>query len=81
MRRDRFVESTVEEYGGVDVLGNNAGAVGDPGGREERRPHIEVERRGRMEKVGPLVALLASAHASFIHGADYRVDGGSVASA
>jgi NAD(P)-dependent dehydrogenase (short-subunit alcohol dehydrogenase family) len=45
----------------------------------ERRPHIEVGRPGEIEEVGSLVAFLASEHASFVNGANYRVDGGSVA--
>lgn len=46
---------------------------------EENRPHIELERAGTIEEVGRLVAFLASEHASFINGSNYRVDGGSVA--
>lgn len=43
------------------------------------RPHIGLGRPGRIEEVGALVAFLASEEASFINGANYRVDGGSVA--
>ena len=46
---------------------------------EENRPHIELGRAGTIEEVGRLVAFLASEHASFINGSNYRVDGGSVA--
>lgn len=46
----------------------------------ENRPHIEVKRPGTIEEVGPIVAFLSSDKASFINGANYRVDGGSVAS-
>lgn len=46
---------------------------------ENDRPHIEVKRPGQIDEVGPLVAFLASEKASFINGANYRVDGGSVA--
>ncbi len=47
---------------------------------EEFRPHIEVGRAGECKEVAETVLFLASEQASFIHGADYRVDGGSVAS-
>jgi len=47
---------------------------------ENNRPHIELKRPGRIDEVGPVVAFLASEKASFINGANYRIDGGSVAS-
>ena len=47
---------------------------------ENNRPNIELKRPGRIDEVGPLVAFLASDKASFINGANYRIDGGSVAS-
>jgi NAD(P)-dependent dehydrogenase (short-subunit alcohol dehydrogenase family) len=47
---------------------------------ESNRPSIELKRPGRIDEVGPLVAFLASEKASFINGANYRIDGGSVAS-
>ena len=46
---------------------------------QENRPHIELERPGHIDEVGPLVAFLASEKASFINGSNYRIDGGSVA--
>jgi NAD(P)-dependent dehydrogenase (short-subunit alcohol dehydrogenase family) len=46
---------------------------------DEKRPHIELKRPGKVEEVGPLVAFLCSDKASFIVGSNYRIDGGSVA--
>ncbi len=46
---------------------------------DKNRPHIELKRPGKVEEVGPLVAFLCSDKASFIVGANYRIDGGSVA--
>lgn len=47
---------------------------------EETRPNIVAGRLGRPEEVAAMVAFLASERASFITGANYRVDSGSVAS-
>lgn len=46
---------------------------------EEERPYLELKRRGRPEEVAAAVAFLASGPASFINGANLRVDGGAVA--
>ena len=46
---------------------------------EEKRPHIELKRRGKPEEVAAVVAFLCSERASFVLGSTYRVDGGSVA--
>jgi NAD(P)-dependent dehydrogenase (short-subunit alcohol dehydrogenase family) len=44
-----------------------------------KRPHIELKRAGSSDEVARAVVFLASEQASFITGANLRVDGGSVA--
>jgi NAD(P)-dependent dehydrogenase (short-subunit alcohol dehydrogenase family) len=46
---------------------------------DEERPYLELKRRGRPEEVAAAIAFLCSEQASFVVGANYRVDGGSVA--
>lgn len=47
---------------------------------KEDRPYLVLERRGRPEEVGAVIAMLCSAQASFVTGSNWRVDGGSVGS-
>lgn len=47
---------------------------------DEERPGITLKRRGRVEEVAAVIALLVSERASFVNGANYRVDGGAVIS-
>ncbi|MGH3851275.1 MAG: SDR family NAD(P)-dependent oxidoreductase, partial [Pseudonocardiaceae bacterium] len=47
---------------------------------KEKRPNIELKRPGKPEEIAAAVAFLASEKASFILGANLRVDGGSVPS-
>ena len=44
----------------------------------EERPHLSLDRRGRPEEVAFIAAALLSDRASFVNGANYRIDGGSV---
>ncbi|MGR3468713.1 MAG: SDR family NAD(P)-dependent oxidoreductase [Shimia sp.] len=46
---------------------------------EEERPYLELKRRGTPEEVAAAVAFMVSDRASFVNGANLRVDGGAVA--
>ena len=46
---------------------------------KEERASMVLQRRGKVEEVASLIAYLCSNQSSFITGANYRVDGGSVA--
>ncbi len=48
---------------------------------KNKRPFIAMERRGKPEEVASVVAFLCSEHASYINGANIRIDGGAVESA
>lgn len=45
----------------------------------EKRPYLELGRRGEPEEAANVVAFLCSDLASFVNGSNYRVDAGSVA--
>ena len=45
---------------------------------DEERPHLVLDRRGKPEEVAFITATLLSPRASFVNGANYRIDGGSV---
>jgi 3-oxoacyl-[acyl-carrier protein] reductase len=47
---------------------------------ENKRPHLELQRRGKVQEVAAVIAFLCSQQSSFVVGSNYRVDGGSVAS-
>ncbi len=47
---------------------------------DEERPHLELHRRGKVQEVAAVITFLCSQQSSFVVGANYRVDGGSVAS-
>lgn len=48
---------------------------------ENERPHIVVDRRGKAEEAAAVIVFLCSEQASYVTGSNYRVDGGSVATA
>ncbi len=45
---------------------------------DERRPGLELNRRGEPDEVSAVIAFLCSDLASFVNGSNYRVDAGSV---
>ncbi|MBL3654730.1 SDR family NAD(P)-dependent oxidoreductase [Fulvivirga sediminis] len=47
---------------------------------KNKRPNLVLERAGDVEETASVVTFLASDKASFVTGANFRVDGGSVAS-
>jgi NAD(P)-dependent dehydrogenase (short-subunit alcohol dehydrogenase family) len=47
---------------------------------DEERPYMALKRRGEPQEVAAVVAFLCSEQASFVNGANYRVDSGAVAS-
>lgn len=46
---------------------------------DQKRPHLELHRRGKAQEVAAVIAFLCSSQSSYVVGANYRVDGGSVA--
>lgn len=48
---------------------------------KNKRPQIKTDRRGRPDEVASMIAFLCSERASYMTGANYRVDGGSVQTA
>lgn len=46
---------------------------------KEERPTLELKRRGEPDEVAAAVLFLLSKNATFITGANLRIDGGSVA--
>ena len=46
----------------------------------DKRPYMAIKRRGEPDEVASVIAYLVSDQASFVNGANYRVDAGAVAS-
>lgn len=45
----------------------------------DKRPNIQLHRRGEPDEVASVIGFLCSERASFVNGSNYRVDAGSVA--
>jgi NAD(P)-dependent dehydrogenase (short-subunit alcohol dehydrogenase family) len=77
-----FIETPMTD-GMMDKKAEGEGVSRDQAVNEfldEERPYLELKRRGKPEEVAAAIAFLCSEKASFVVGANYRVDGGSVAS-
>ncbi|MEO1362587.1 MAG: SDR family oxidoreductase [Pseudomonadota bacterium] len=76
-----FIETPMTD-GMMDQRAEQEGVSRDAAVRsflDEERPYLELKRRGKPEEVAAAIAFLCSDKASFVVGANYRVDGGSVA--
>ena len=76
-----FIETPMTD-GMMDALADDQGIDRDTAVErflDEERPHLELKRRGTPDEVAAAIAFLCSDKASFVVGANYRVDGGSVA--
>ncbi|WP_299046384.1 SDR family oxidoreductase [uncultured Tateyamaria sp.] len=76
-----FIETPMTD-GMMDKRAEQDGVSRDEAVRsflDEERPYLELKRRGKPEEVAAAIAFLCSDKASFVVGANYRVDGGSVA--
>lgn len=77
-----FIETPMTD-GMMDKLAAERGVSKDEAIQaflDEERPYLGLKRRGKPDEVAPVIALLCSELASFISGANWRVDGGSVGS-
>jgi len=77
-----FIETAMTD-GMMDKLATERGISRDEAVEAflaEERPYLALKRRGKVEEVAPVIALLASERASFVVGSNWRVDGGAVGS-
>ena len=72
----------------TEALRSNLPIIGEANGWEEteidaperrfaKQWRSLVSRTGRVEEIAAVICFVASAHASYINGTNYRVDGGS----
>src|ERR1700686_94877 len=61
-----LMDRTIEQFGGLEVRGNNAGPVGD----------LPMDRLGLAEEIAKGIVFIASDEASFITGHILNIDGG-----
>ncbi len=73
-----FTKLYADQYAAQGLRMNNVlpGFIDSLPEKEERRARIPMQRYGRAEEVGELIAFLASDKSSYITGQNIRVDGG-----
>gem|GEM_PF-6291899 len=75
----------IEAVGDIDILVQPSDyeipcCSAQAGVLAEERPYMALGRRGEPQEVAAVVAFLCSEQASFVNGANYRVDSRAVAS-
>jgi NAD(P)-dependent dehydrogenase (short-subunit alcohol dehydrogenase family) len=73
-----FTKLFADQYAAQGLRMNNVlpGFINSLPEKEDRRARIPMQRYGRAEEVGELIAFLASDQSSYITGQNIRIDGG-----
>ena len=73
-----FTKLFADQYAAQGLRMNNVlpGFINSLPEKDDRRARIPMQRYGRAEEVGELIAFLASDKSSYITGQNIRIDGG-----